>query len=34
MHPLSDSDRIRLQAVPGWIELGNHCEADAEWLNI
>jgi hypothetical protein len=31
---LSSPDRIRLQAVHGWIELGNFREVDREWLEI
>lgn len=34
MNPLASTDRIRLQAVHGWIELGNYREAQKEWLEI
>src|SRR4051812_11462461 len=30
MKPLSPPDSLHLQAAEGWLELGNHLEADAE----
>jgi predicted Zn-dependent protease len=34
MKPLEPPDTLHLQAALGWIELGNHSEADAELDNI
>jgi predicted Zn-dependent protease len=34
MKPLQPPDTLHLQAALGWIELGNHIEADAELDNI
>src|SRR5664280_998989 len=34
MKPLEPPDSIHLQAAQGWLELGNHIEADAELDNI
>jgi hypothetical protein len=32
--PLSDSDMHHLRAAQGWVELGNHLEADTELEKI
>jgi tetratricopeptide (TPR) repeat protein len=34
MKPIEPPDSIHLQAARGWVELGNHIEADAELDNI
>src|ERR1035438_2514329 len=34
MKPLEPPDSLHLQAAQGWLELGNHVEADAELDNI
>jgi hypothetical protein len=34
MKPLEPSDSLHVQAAQGWLELGNHIEADAELDNI
>jgi len=34
MNPLEHPDTLHLQAAQGWIELGNHIEANAELENI
>jgi predicted Zn-dependent protease len=34
MQPLEPPDSLHLQAAQGWVELGNHIEADAELDNI
>jgi Tfp pilus assembly protein PilF len=34
MKPLEPPDSLHLQAAQGWLELGNHAEAEAELDNI
>jgi hypothetical protein len=34
MNPLSPPDTHHLRAAEGWLELGNHLEANAELENI
>src|SRR6185436_16475608 len=34
INPLSDSDMHHLRAAQGWVELGNHLEADTELEKI
>jgi hypothetical protein len=34
MKPLAPADRIHLQAADGWLDLGNHVEANAELEKI
>ena len=34
MKPLSPADRTRVQAAEGWLDLGNHTEANAELEKI